>query len=353
MSTDTLEATLKALPKLLREREEALEEKEKEVTRLEALAEAKLPESLAKAGGSDVLRVNVGGRATLDVLRRTMTQVEGSLLASLFSGRWDESLEKDADGVIFVDQPPNLFFALVDCLRSIANETPRTETTQPPRFGFAASSYADKKLEYDFRTMVEYYGMTLGIYRVGIYKVENQQKYRLVGGGPDYGIDTDEWATFCLLPLEESHDRDMEAFEVTLGSCSAIQIGWLVWSPGFSQTESFFGSENGRGVGYGSYSISLDCVRRGIAYEDFSSFDNDKVSAIGANSVIRTSNRGKEWYLDGKLVASETKHDTDGVLPVLCANNKNDRFNTFRSVPCLSVKGSCHISAIELESKLQ
>lgn len=103
------------------------------------------------------------------------------------------------------------------------------------------------------------------------------------------------------------------------------------------QNESYFKSE----VGYGSYSMSLDCVHqrnavqsrdmlyRGIAYEDFTSFDNDKVSAIGTNSVIQTSNRGKEWYLDGTLIASETKCDADSVLPVLCANNESNCFNTF------------------------
>jgi hypothetical protein len=52
----------------------------------------------------DVLRFNVGG-ARIDVLRRTLTSVEGSMLAAKFSGRWDDSLEKDADGNFFIDQP--------------------------------------------------------------------------------------------------------------------------------------------------------------------------------------------------------------------------------------------------------
>ena len=52
----------------------------------------------------DVLHLNIGGNLTA-VLRRTLTSVEGSMLASRFSGRWDESLEKDRNGNFFIDQP--------------------------------------------------------------------------------------------------------------------------------------------------------------------------------------------------------------------------------------------------------
>jgi BTB/POZ domain len=358
MTTKTLEETLKALPRLLQEREQALEEKEKEVQRLKALVEAQLPPSLASTSPSDVLRINVGGTSILDVRRRTLTQLEGSLLESLFSGRWDDSLEKDADGLVFIDQPSHLFTPMIDCLRSVLNETPRTLTTQPPNFG-------DGKQERDFRTMVEYFGMTLGIYRIGIYQVTNESTYGLIGGGGGltYDINTDEWSTFCLLPLEETHSRDVESFEVTLGvSCSAIQIGWMVWN-GNSQTKSYFESEKGRGVGYGQYSISVDCVRRGIAYDgEFTPFDTDKVGTMDSEAVIRAESYGKEWYLNGKLIASETKKshksggsekppDDVGILPVLSAANSGDKFSTFgyRIVPCISIKGSCRISTLELK----
>ena len=54
-------------------------------------------------GCSEVLHLNVGGDLTA-VLRRTLTSVEGSMLASRFSGRWDDSLERDRDGNFFIDQ---------------------------------------------------------------------------------------------------------------------------------------------------------------------------------------------------------------------------------------------------------
>jgi hypothetical protein len=34
---------------------------------------------------------------------------EGSMLAAKFSGRWDDSLEKDAHGNFFIDEPVELF----------------------------------------------------------------------------------------------------------------------------------------------------------------------------------------------------------------------------------------------------
>ena len=380
MAASTLEETLKSLPRLLKEREDELVEKEKEVQRLKDLVEAQLPPSLASSSSSDVIRINVGGTKIIDVRRRTMTQVEGSLLQSMFSGRWEDSLEKDQDGRIFIDHPPHLFLPMVDFLRSIASETPMTETTQPPMFYDNSNKDVNKKNERDFKTMVEYFGVTLGIYRIAIYQVTSFYEKSMVGPAPglrvgntadgmNYDIDTDEWETYCLLPLEDTHGRYVKSYEVTLGtSCSAIQIGWVVWEGNnSSKTKAYFDSEGGRGVGYGNYSISIDCVRRGIAYSgEFSPFEFDKtIGTMSSGSVLRTESFGKEWYLDGELIASETKtkkkngsgDDNTGengsskILPILSAAKAGDTFSTYghRIVPCISIKGQCRISTIELE----
>jgi len=67
--------------------------------------------------GSDEFALNVGGRK-FDVLRNTLTSVEGSILAAKFSGRWEDSLERDAEGRIFIDAKPEYFAVLLDQLRS-------------------------------------------------------------------------------------------------------------------------------------------------------------------------------------------------------------------------------------------
>jgi molybdopterin-biosynthesis enzyme MoeA-like protein len=50
---------------------------------------------------SEVISLNVGG-TSLAVLRSTLTSVEGSMLAGMFSGRWESSLVKDKHGDVFV-----------------------------------------------------------------------------------------------------------------------------------------------------------------------------------------------------------------------------------------------------------
>jgi len=66
---------------------------------------------------SDILKLNVGGIKTVAVQRSTLCAIEGSMLASSFSGRWDDSLPKDTDGAFFIDFDPELFLPLLEYLR--------------------------------------------------------------------------------------------------------------------------------------------------------------------------------------------------------------------------------------------
>jgi hypothetical protein len=80
-----------------------------------------------------VLHLDVGG-TPVSVLRRTLTQVEGSLVASMHSGRWDDSLlAKSNEGRFFIDQPTELSIPLVDyLLRALASETPFVRESHQP-----------------------------------------------------------------------------------------------------------------------------------------------------------------------------------------------------------------------------
>jgi len=105
----SIEDTLAALGELLRNRKNALDEREKELQEAtEAFEREKAVFGASSGDGkkkNDVLYLNIGGNV-VNVLRRTLTSVEGSMLASLFSGRWDDNIEKDADGNFFIDQSP-------------------------------------------------------------------------------------------------------------------------------------------------------------------------------------------------------------------------------------------------------
>ena len=54
---------------------------------------------------SPIVHLNVGGEK-MSTSRATLTLVEGSLLATMFSGRWDDRLMKDTNGCIFLDYDP-------------------------------------------------------------------------------------------------------------------------------------------------------------------------------------------------------------------------------------------------------
>ena len=65
----------------------------------------------------DVIELNVGGQ-TMATKRSTLCQVEGSLLSSMFSGRWDDSMSRDKDGRIFLDFDPTYFAFILVYLRA-------------------------------------------------------------------------------------------------------------------------------------------------------------------------------------------------------------------------------------------
>jgi hypothetical protein len=54
---------------------------------------------------SPIVDLNVGGEK-MSTSRATLTLVEGSLLATMFSGKWDDKLMKDSNGCIFLDYDP-------------------------------------------------------------------------------------------------------------------------------------------------------------------------------------------------------------------------------------------------------
>ena len=57
------------------------------------------------ASASPIVNLNVGGEK-MSTSRATLTLVEGSLLATMFSGKWEDKLMKDANGCIFLDYDP-------------------------------------------------------------------------------------------------------------------------------------------------------------------------------------------------------------------------------------------------------
>ena len=66
----------------------------------------------------DLVEINAGGKIIV-AKRSTLTQIQGSRTAALFSGRWDKKLMRDSHGRIFLDVDPICFQAIVDYLTEV------------------------------------------------------------------------------------------------------------------------------------------------------------------------------------------------------------------------------------------
>ncbi|KAL3768632.1 hypothetical protein ACHAW5_004327 [Stephanodiscus triporus] len=75
------------------------------------------------AADNDLVEINAGGKVIV-AKRSTLTQIQGTRLEALFSGRWDKKLLRDSHGRIFLDVNPTCFQAIVDYLseRMISSE---------------------------------------------------------------------------------------------------------------------------------------------------------------------------------------------------------------------------------------
>jgi hypothetical protein len=95
---------------------------------------------------NDIIELNVGGHK-LTTKRSTLCQVEGSLLASMLSGRWEDSLERDKDGAIFFDFNPQYFLVILEYLRAKKIATPENPAPLPKVAEDQAKNFNDL-LEY-------------------------------------------------------------------------------------------------------------------------------------------------------------------------------------------------------------
>jgi hypothetical protein len=271
----------------------------------------------AEPNDFDVLNLNIGGRTEVAVLRRTMTLIEGSLLASKFSGRWDDALEKDRHGNIFVDQPPELFLQVVNFLRAKACETPKTTIVKPPepsedlcRLQFNSWNISNGDNALDWQRLAD----------------RDQEPSSI-------SVKTDAFATFDLVPVR--HSRSVVSYEVTLLKVKAAHIGWRRESTLTSRDSTHLLLESGpeKGIGDVEHTIGLDCCNTGILNDGHFIKLNGIEINDHANIRLVSGLKKLEIYVDGDSV--------DMGLLALKTNGRN--------IPCFSVHGELRISAIELE----
>ncbi|CAB4022801.1 SH3KBP1-binding 1, partial [Paramuricea clavata] len=98
----------------------------------------------------DIILLNVGGQKFTST-RSTLCQVEGSLLATMFSGRWEDGLKRDEDGAVFLDVNPQYFSYILDYLRTKKIASPENSAELPK---------VPRDQVKNFKTLVEYLGLS-------------------------------------------------------------------------------------------------------------------------------------------------------------------------------------------------
>ena len=98
----------------------------------------------------DLINLNVGG-TKLTTTRSTLCQVEDSLLAAMFSGRWEDNIKRDQDGAVFFDFNPQHFVLVLDYLRVKKIKTPENPPPLPK---------VPEDQEESFSSLVQYLGLS-------------------------------------------------------------------------------------------------------------------------------------------------------------------------------------------------
>ena len=98
----------------------------------------------------DIITLNVGG-TKMTTKRSTLCQVKGSLLASMFSGRWEDSLPRDKDDCVFFDWNPQHFILILEYLRGKTIATPKNPSPLPK---------IPEDQTKSFQNLVEYLGLS-------------------------------------------------------------------------------------------------------------------------------------------------------------------------------------------------
>jgi len=289
--------------KALDDRVKELDEREKEVSRREKLLET----ALKGAEADDVLSLNVGGQTNIAVSRRTLTLFEDSVLAAQFSGRWDDSLPKDKEGNIFIDQDPALFLELLSFLRATNSHTIHASDPPLPRLSRAMD------------ILLEYYHLTFCVFPVVMcvhsgnvdVKEEGLCRFSVSASTPS-----------VVYLGQKNHNRGIAGFSIVVGKYNELKIGWYAYEIPAGDSNCF---------GENNYSMFLDLVGS-FVWDGSSRKVCEPPLEAHEGSVVRfeQTKNGWSWSVDGGSAKMESTNRW--------ANNPQTLL--------IAMKGDCQISEI-------
>jgi len=339
------EKDLDAREEKLREDRERLDEREKELTASEEnleqdweRLEVEKSAYYGETSPSDVLRLNIGGTKTA-VLRSTLTSVPGSMLASKFSGRWDDSIQKDKDGDFYIDHDFHVFDLMLSYLRNMAIGD-SIYPIHPP-----TPKEAGQDMDVAFYRMVEYYGMTDILYPTKLaIDIGRSEDVTIDGFKKAYAK---SWAGFRLALY--GHTRRVRTYEVKLGSVERVAIHWSLSSETKSDRGDVirFSLVLTRSKQPCTYVIYWSLEKNGenlIRYEvpfEISHWGGDSPQDL-KGTVVRSKDYGKFWYINGELI--EPPIDMKESLGLFSDRNPLSHLS-----PYICVEGDFEVTKVELD----
>lgn len=206
-----LKGVTASLFEILEGREKELKKWEEDLHRRESL----LQTATNGAKPDDILSLNVGGRTGIAVHRKTLTLLDNSVLGAKFSKNWEEGIDKDADGNIFIDQDPDLFLTLLNFLRAKSNDVRHRGVTCP-------------RPSSDFDLLLDYYDIKLDVYPMEIKQVDGSATNVTISNYPPYSIASTDCCTFDL--TSPGHRRLIRSFKIYVGGFVKLNVGWRMTS---------------------------------------------------------------------------------------------------------------------------
>mmetsp|Transcript_28757 Transcript_28757/g.77868 ORF Transcript_28757/g.77868 Transcript_28757/m.77868 type:complete len:325 (+) Transcript_28757:679-1653(+) len=314
---DNWQDLFSALTEALESRAKDLNEREAKLQKDREELDAERLSVYGMTNPSDVLHLNIGGTVTT-VLRRTLTSIPGSMLASRFSGRWDDNLERDKDGNFFIDQDYSLFLPMLNYLHNTANGT-EEYPIQSPSVG-----HINKQ---NFYRMVEYYGMTNGIFPTKLTRWGKgpEDAFEIIGSKQ---VNAKEFTSFAL--QLDGHSRKIKTYEITLGDVKRVQVGWFL--PNWCKFVA------GKGAGEMQYSYALDLSR-------FYFMQDGNITGIQPiehpkGSVVRSENFGRDWFVNGKRGVPVEMIQLQGYRSECAIDSCS---------PLISIQGEMEITSVVIE----
>jgi hypothetical protein len=97
-----------------------------------------------------IIEINAGGKI-ISALRSTLTLAPDTMFTYMFSGRWEESLKRDSNGRVFLDEDSELIDIIVNFLRRKKREDPSKPVRSPK---------IHVNMKEDFDDILRYFGLT-------------------------------------------------------------------------------------------------------------------------------------------------------------------------------------------------